>query len=97
MGNVRPPPRGATGESARIVQGVPDSPRRADPLKAWGPLARAVISAEAFLDVDAAAMDEREAAVRDRGARRRKWPLILLLVVLAGGLAAVAWWLRARA
>jgi hypothetical protein len=93
-----PPPDVNTRDASRVVRGIPENPVRGDPLVAWGPLARAVISAEAFLDVDAAAaMDERDAAAGDRGAGRRWWPLILVLVLLAGGLAAVAWWLRARA
>lgn len=95
-GEWRPPARGIACESPPpVVQCGAERPGRSDPLKSWGPLARAVISAEAFLEVDAA-VDERDAGLDDRSARRRWWPLILVLVFLVASVAALAWWLRDR-
>lgn len=91
-----PPARESVAKPPRTVQKPAEHSDRLDErLKSWGPLARAVGSADAFFDMDAAA-DADEVEAPERGGRRRRWPLVVLIVILLVGVGALAWWLRGR-
>jgi hypothetical protein len=58
-------------------------------LAAWGPLARAVIAEQSLMPSDAPE-EQGDGAISP--ARSRRWPIVLLLVFVVAGIAALGWW-----
>lgn len=83
----------AAPPSAPVVRrGAEGSQTLSDRLSAWGPLARAVIAEQSLAPSD---VPEQADGSVSRPPRRR-WPVVLVLVIVVAGIAGLAWWFVQR-